>query len=152
MSFDRLHAGEDNEPVPDRAPRPAPGSDQSRKGQGTRADRGPDTGSRAELAAENASLARAVGELTSENADLYKRIDALQAELKVGQAKIKDEQDRFRAWVKAISNRDAERDLRDEARNKREEALADRVAELERRDADRTVAADSGSAERWVGG
>lgn len=134
MSFDRLNDGEDNEPVLDRAPRLAPGLDRSRdevrEGQDARADQAPDTRSRADLAAENASLARAVGELASENAGLYKRIDALRAELKASQAEINTEQDRFRTWAKAISNCDAERDLRDKARAKREEVLADRVAEL----------------------
>jgi hypothetical protein len=151
VSFDRLHDGEDIEPTPDRAPRPAPGLDQSTEGQDTPADRGPDTRSRAELSTENASLARAVGELASENADLYKRIDALQADLKASQAETKTEQDKFRAWAKAISNRDAERDLRDEARAKREEALTGRVAELERKDAVRSDTIDSDGTERWLG-
>jgi hypothetical protein len=152
VSFDRLHDGEDNEPAPDRGPRPAPGLDQGGEGQDNHADQGLDTRSRAELAEENASLGRAVGELASENADLYKRIDALQTELKASQANTKTEQDKFRAWAKTISTRDAERDLRDEARNKREASMADRLAELERRDADRTAVADSGSAQRLISG
>lgn len=51
-----------------------------------------------------------------------------------------------------ISNRDAERTVQDEARNKREEAFADRLAMLERRDAERATVADSGSVEPRIGG
>lgn len=141
VSFDRHHDGDDNEPVPDRAPRPAPGLDHAPDGHAAQA---PDPRSRAELTAEDASLGHAIGELASENADLYKRVDALQAELKASQAETEIAQDKFRARAKVISNRDVERAVQDETRDKREEAFADRLAELERRDADRAAVADSG--------
>lgn len=88
MSFDRFHDEEGNDRASDREPRPAPGLDQAREnreaprarvGQApdSGADQGRDTRSRAELAEKNASLGRAIGELASENADLYKRVDTL---------------------------------------------------------------------------
>jgi hypothetical protein len=132
VSADRTDDGEDLEPAPDR-PLPA---DPGRERNG-------ETRDRAELPAVNEALDRAVGELASENADLYKRIDALES-------KIKAEQGKFSAWAKEIAVRDDERAARDEARDRREEALTDRIAELELRLADRPAAADPGGSEPRV--
>jgi hypothetical protein len=85
----------------------------------------------------NEVLDRAVGELASENADLYKLIDALKSEMKADQAK-------FRAWAKEIAVRDEAREASDEARDKREEALTNRIAELERRPAEKPAADPGG--------
>lgn len=180
MSFDQLHDGEDNDPAPDRAPRPVPGLDHRQhlpgtpgrdaletsardvragqehdaregNGRGRRTEPGTDTRSRSELAEENVGLGRALGELAAENADLYKRLDALQEELKASQAETRTEREKFRVWAKEISNREAERALQDEARDKREETFADRLAELEHRDAARPETIDSAGDERVLG-
>jgi hypothetical protein len=131
MSADRFYDAEDAEASPAREPRRLP-----------RPEHGTETRARHELAAENAGLGRAVGELAAENAELYKRISVLEG-------KLRNEQDRFRAWAREVSNHEDERAARDEARAKREENLADRLAELERR-LDGEAAHGPGEAEQRI--
>ena len=123
MSFDRTYDAEDIEPAAVRPLRAAPGL-----------ERGRETGGRGETDAGRGPRDRATGELASENADLYRRnaeqgrtIEQLQARLDMSEA-------RSRAWAGEMANREDVRAARDEARDKREEALTGRIAELERRD------------------
>lgn len=73
----------------------------------------------------------AFGELASENAELYKRIDSLQSRLEMEQA-------RHSAWSREVTRRD--------------EALASRVDHLERKLAERLDASDAGMKERRIAG
>jgi hypothetical protein len=77
-----------------------------------------------------ADLARAVGELASENADLYKKVGELTDALKLERA-------RFAAWAKEVSAR--------------EEAMNRRFADLEHRLQDKAPGPGPGELPRAVG-
>lgn len=152
MSADRTDDGEDIKPHPDAPMRAAPGLDRHIEARLP-------TGLAAEVNAEIAARDRAIGELASENADLYKRIGALEADVKAGHANLRTERERFRTWAKEMGNRDAERAARDEARDKREASLINQVkelrhtvTELERKFSDRPDATDPGASERRLDG
>ena len=95
-------------------------------------------------------LLKAVGELASENADLYQKVGDLTHALKVEKA-------RFSAWGKEVA-RDREQAASDKAEMTdrldkalvMNEALADRVADLERKLADASPAAGTGVPERRI--
>jgi transposase-like protein len=120
VSGDRFHDGDDAEASSRRPLRAAPGLDRN-------TDAG---GRRVEVATQNGTQDRVIGELATENADLYRRnadqaktIERLQARLDMSEA-------RFRAWAKEMANREDARAARDEARDKREEALLGRINDL----------------------
>jgi hypothetical protein len=99
---------------------------------------------------EKSELVRAVGELAAENADLYKKAGDLTQALKAGKG-------RFAAWSKHV-DRDREQAASDKAEMTdrldgalaMNEALADRVADLERKLADSSPATVAGAPERRI--
>jgi hypothetical protein len=96
-------------------------------------------------------FARVVGELASENADLYKQVGELTHALKVEKA-------RFSSWARHVE-RNREEAAQDRARMAERldnvlalnEALADRVTELERKLADQAPATSVGAPGRRIG-
>jgi hypothetical protein len=93
-------------------------------------------------------LVKAVAELASENADLYKQVGGLTHALKTEKA-------RFGAWAERVAS-DREADAQDKAQMTERldqalamnEALASRVSDLERKLADQAPAGGAGAAER----
>jgi hypothetical protein len=128
VSFDRNYDAEDAEPAADRLLRASPEVDRGKE-TADRAETGPGTGD------------RAFGELVLENAELYRRIAAQDKTIAQLRQRADRSDARFHAWANEMA-------IRDEAQAKREEALTDRIAELERKPADSPAASDPRGAER----
>lgn len=130
MSFDRNQDAEDVASPADRPVQAAPGLDHDRE-----------TANRTEATPGSEVRDRALGELVSENADLYRRNAEQDRAIKQLQARLDRSEARFRAWADDVA-------LRSEAQAKREEALTDRITELERRLADTPGTGDPRGSER----
>jgi hypothetical protein len=148
MAIDGLSHDPDEIPEPDpvrpadkpRA-RPSPDRDPGKADQPPRApapDKDP----------EKAELTRAVGELASENADLYRRNAALDKKVTRIEAELKTEKDRRTAWSAEVARERSHAAGCLEAQTKINEALAARLADLEARQADKGA---PGEAARRVG-
>jgi hypothetical protein len=92
---------------------------------------------------DKSELVKAVGELASENADLYRQAGDLTHALKL-------EKGRFAAWAKTVAGDKAEMTDRLGKAEAMNEALADRVASLERKLADNSPATSAGASERRI--
>lgn len=141
MSFDRDHGPDDIGSAVGRPLRAAPGLDRSWE-----------PGGRIETAARSGTRDREIGELASENADLYRRNAEQGRTIEQLQARVDMSEARFRTWAKEMANREDARAVRDEARDKREMALTARIAELERRPAEPSDIIDRRGTERHLGG
>lgn len=130
MSFDRNHDAEDVQQSADQPLRTVSAADQREKMTG-----GEETG------LKRGARDWAIGELAAENADLYRRNAEQGLAIQKLQARLDRSEARFRAWADEMA-------VRDEARSRREEALTDRIAELEHKLADRPEATDPRGSER----
>jgi hypothetical protein len=91
---------------------------------------------------ERAEFTRAIGELASENADLYSKVDRLTVQLK-------NEKARFSAWAEEVTSRDNALISRIDEQATSSEALAARLADLEAKQAGK---GDPGEAAQWIRG
>jgi hypothetical protein len=94
-----------------------------------------------EADADSSLRDRVITGLVAENADLYRRNTARAKLIHQLQTRLDRSEARFHAWADEMA-------VRDEARAKREEALTERVAELEHQRADRPAANDPLGAQR----
>jgi hypothetical protein len=90
---------------------------------------------------DRGEVARGRSELAPENAELCKRVDYLEAQLKLRDAQLERKDARFEAWAREIGNRDR-------MRASREEFQDSRIEDLERKLTERQDAASPGEAER----